>query len=625
MCFVQNRYYREHHNLPTLQEAGRTVFRDVLFTQVKSEVTRAIITMINNEREGKAVDRSLLRQCVEVFEAMGEGNLEVYQDDFEAHLLDSTRVFYAAKSQEWITADTTPQYLVKATAALSEETSRVGAYLNAASEGPLLRVVERELLTVHQTALLEKEGSGLRVLLADKKKEDLARLYRLLSRVERGLVAVAAMVREYVQTAGLAIVREREAAIASGAKESANNPSFVKALLDLHDESKSLVTSEFSGNSLFQKALKDAFEVFVNKEVASKFSNAEMICTYTDSLLKTGGAKLSEAQVEEQLDRVDQLFSFISDKDLFAEIYRNQLAKRLLNQRSASDDAERSMISKLKLRCGAQYTGKMEGMLADLAVGADHHRDFKTFPGEQEDGGGLKIDFAMQVLTTGFWPTYKQLEVALPPVMARCQVVFRKYYDTKTSHRKLNWMYALGNATVKGFYAKVYDFQVTTLQAITMLVFNDLDGEIPFEAIRTAVNTDEEVMKRLLHSLSCGKYQFISKHPPGRTISTSDKFSFNSAFACPLRKIRIPMASLDDSHNPKRVQEDRSIAIEAAVVRTMKTRKTLSHQELVTEVISQLHFFRPNPKLIKRRIEHLIEREYLERDTDKANLYKYLA
>ena len=39
-------------------------------------------------------------------------------------------------------------------------------------------------------------------------------------------------------------------------------------------------------------------------------------------------------------------------QDFFAEIYRNQLAKRLLNNRSTSDDAERSMISKLKLRCG---------------------------------------------------------------------------------------------------------------------------------------------------------------------------------------------------------------------------------------------------------------------------------
>jgi cullin 1 len=32
-------------------------------------------------------------------------------------------------------------------------------------------------------------------------------------------------------------------------------------------------------------------------------------------------------------------------------------------------------------------------------------------------------------------------------------------------------------------------------------------------------------------------------------------------------KIRIPMASLEDSHNMKRGEEDRSIAIEAAIVR----------------------------------------------------------
>jgi hypothetical protein len=43
-----------------------------------------------------------------------------------------------------------------------------------------------------------------------------------------------------------------------------------------------------------------------------------------------------------------QLFSFLTDKDLFAEIYRNQLAKRLLNQRSASDDSERLMIGTLR-------------------------------------------------------------------------------------------------------------------------------------------------------------------------------------------------------------------------------------------------------------------------------------
>jgi cullin 1 len=57
----------------------------------------------------------------------------------------------------------------------------------------------------------------------------------------------------------------------------------------------------------------------------------------------------------------------------------------------------------------------------------------------------------------------------------------------------------------------------------------------------------------------------------------------------------------------------------------MKARKTLTHQQLVSEVISQFNIFKPEPKLIKRRIEALIDREYLERDADTPNTYRYLA
>ena len=93
----------------------------------------------------------------------------------------------------------------------------------------------------------------------------------------------------------------------------------------------------------------------------------------------------------------------------------------------------------------------------------------------------------------------------------------------------------------------------------------------------------------------------------------------------PLKKLRIPMASLDESHNVKRVEEDRTNAIEAAIVRIMKARKALAHQQLVAEVLTQLAFFRPDPKLIKRKIESLIDRDYLERDPESNNTYRYLA
>ncbi|RYG51501.1 hypothetical protein EON67_03255 [archaeon] len=56
----------------------------------------------------------------------------------------------------------------------------------------------------------------------------------------------------------------------------------------------------------------------------------------------------ASVQIEEALEHVVVLFNYVADKDMFAEVHRNLLAKRLLNQRSASNDAERSIIGKLK-------------------------------------------------------------------------------------------------------------------------------------------------------------------------------------------------------------------------------------------------------------------------------------
>ena len=165
-------------------------------------------------------------------------------------------------------------------------------------------------------------------------------------------------------------------------------------------------------------------------------------------------------------------------------------------------------------------------------------------------------------------------------------------------------------------------------RAIVLLTFNPVDGAsqtLTYAQVAERVNLPDEHLKRVLHSLACGKYKVLAKTPMSSRVALTDSFAVNTKFSCPMRKIRVPMASLDESHNPKRVEEDRTVAIEAAVVRIMKARKALSHQSLLAEVLSQLAFFRPNPKVIKRRIEALIDREYLERDPEVANAYRYLA
>merc|ERR1712232_1454517 len=126
----------------------------------------------------------------------------------------------------------------------------------------------------------------------------------------------------------------------------------------------------------------------------------------------------------------------------------------------------------------------------------------------------------------------------------------------------------------------------------------------------------------LMHSLSCYKHKIIRKTPINNKIHKTDRFVANSRFVSNNRKIRIPMASLDTrERDNKRVQEDRGLAIDATIVRIMRARKTLLHQQLHAEVLSQLSFFKPEPRFVKRRIEALIEREYVERSSENNNIY----
>ena len=51
--------------------------------------------------------------------------------------------------------------------------------------------------------------------------------------------------------------------------------------------------------------------------------------------------------------------SCIVGQDLFAEFYRKRLSRRLLHDKSASEDHEKAVLGRLKQQCGAQFTSKV--------------------------------------------------------------------------------------------------------------------------------------------------------------------------------------------------------------------------------------------------------------------------
>lgn len=112
-------------------------------------------------------------------------------------------------------------------------------------------------------------------------------------------------------------------------------------------------------------------------------------------------------------------------------------------------------------------------------------------------------------------------------------------------------------------------------------------------------------------------------------VRREDVIKFNAAFTHRLAKIRVNQVQLKETkaevqETTDRVLAERHYVVDAAVVRVMKNRKESSHNDLVAGVLGMLRFA-AQPSDIKKRIEVLIEREYLERDSRDPSIYRYLA
>jgi len=116
----------------------------------------------------------------------------------------------------------------------------------------------------------------------------------------------------------------------------------------------------------------------------------------------------------------------------------------------------------------------------------------------------------------------------------------------------------------------------------------------------------------------------------------NEKYTLNTAFKSPAIKCNfvplktpIQMVKEGDVEKGKKkddedVQQQRAMVTDSIIVRIMKARMVLKHTELIKNTIEQTTIFKNQPGDIKKRIESLIEREYLERDsTDRATyIYK---
>lgn len=370
------------------------------------------------------------------------------------------------------------------------------------------------------------------------------------------------------------------------------------------------------------------------------------------------------------LSHIRLLFPFLRPQKFYSRL----LARRLITGSSVSEYAETTMISGLKQICGFEYVNKLSRMFTDITISAEMNDSFKEYCASRSTG--LKFDFSIQVLTSGYWPlqvssgvidstrgqhlinTFPPLfkvspgtaSVRFPTEVAAVAGTFSEFYGSKHQGRKLQWLHHLGKGELRcNSMRRPYEFSMTSFQMAALIALNDAD-EVDAEAVESAtgmpVSEAEKTLKSLVDSkiliAVAGKPSFkvreLSLPPPSFDVnqSTHNQHQVNASYSSKRLKVKVnaPMAmgaasaaaKEESGATYKGVEEDRKLYLQAAIVRVMKSRKELKHVQLVQEVISQAQSrFTPSVTLIKKCIETLIEKEFLRRVEGQSDKYAYVA
>lgn len=617
LMYMDRTFVPSTHKTP-VYELGLNLWRDNVIhaCNIQSRLLSTLLDSIYRERTGEVINRGLMRNIIKMLMDLGAS---VYQEDFERPFLEVSSTFYRVESQQFIECCDCGDYLKKAERRLNEEIERVSHYLDLKSESKITKVVEREMIANHMPRLVHMDNSGLVNMLLDDKYDDLGRMYNLFRRVDNGLSNIRDVMTAHIRETGKQLVTD---------PERVKDPvEFVQRLLGEKDKYDKIITLAFNNDKTFQNALNSSFEYFINLNGRSP----EFISLFVDDKLRKGLKGVSEEDVEVVLDKVMMLFRYLQEKDVFEKYYKQHLAKRLLSGKTVSDDAERSLIVKLKTECGYQFTSKLEGMFTDMKTSQDTMQGFyATLGAELADGPNLVV----QVLTTGSWPTQPSVPCNLPAELSLLCEKFRSYYLGTHTGRRLSWQTNMGTADIKATFSKgqKHELNVSTFQMCVLMLFNNAD-RLSYREIEQATEIPAPELKRCLQSLACVKGKnVLRKEPMSKDIGENDVLLFNDKFASKFYKVKIGTVVAQKESEPEkqetrqRVEEDRKPQIEAAIVRIMKSRKVLDHNNIIAEVTKQLQSrFLPNPVEIKKRIESLIEREFLERDSVDRKLYRYLA
>lgn len=586
-------------------------------TSVGNVLESTVLFMIQLERAGHVIERPLIRHCIYMLEGLYETVLEeesskLYLTVFEPAFLEASRMFYRGEGQRLLEMNDAATFCRLALNRITEERERCHYTLSPLTEPKIKDVLDEELISKNITQVINLDGTGARNMIDNHRLDVLQSVYDLSARVDKKKAALTDAVQKRIREMGQEINASSMAAPqppkpseeANGDKKAAEKEKpmnqqtvsaikWVDDILGLKKKFDDIWEKSFRSDHGLQSSITGSFSDFIN----SNSRSSEYLSLFFDENLRKGIKGKTESEVDFLLDNGITLLRYVKDKDLFETYYKKHLSRRLLMKRAVSMDAERQMISKMKMEVGNQFTQRLESMFRDMTISEDMTSNYKNHVRRTGDPDQKRVELEINVLTSTMWPLEimsnrvegeVQLPVVFPKEIETVKQSFEQFYLSKHNGRKLSWQANMGTADIRAAFPKPdgkverHELNVSTYGMIILVLFNGIEpgASLTYEEIQTHTRIPDYDLIRNLQSLAVApKTRVLKKEPMSKDVKPTDRFLFNEDFHSPFMKVRIGVVSGGANkvenqdqrkETEKKMNEERGASIEAAIVRIMK-------------------------------------------------------
>lgn len=657
-----------------------------MITPLKEQMVYLLMKEIELDRKGMNVNQSIISGVIhslaEIEEYNKEDTLALYRNAFEKPFLAATGEYYKLEAEKYRSELNCSSYMKKVLQLIDLETLRCTKFIHNSSKDKVISEIRARMVADHSKFLHQESEQ----MVASNCWQDLQAMYKLLKPIEGGLKTLIQQVQSRITQIGLETIKQ---VTTSNNPPKAFVESFIQVYKKHLDLIGNIFNSDQLFVSALDKACAAIINHRLNPqqpcrspELLAKYCDCLLRKPSSSSNQGTTISKnLTESEIDEKLSLSIIVFKYIDDKDIFQKFYAKNLARRLIFSQLASMEAEESMINKLKQVCGYEFTAKLQRMFTGIGVSNEQREKFNQYL--RKNNLELGISFSIYILQVGSWPLGQSpiTNFALPSIFEKSVKAFEEYYYSTFNGRVLTWLYHHCTADLKLCYTpkKQYFVSMQTFHAAILLLFENAD-ELTYDEISKATKLSDDQLSKYLQGLLESRILILADElysdftqaqttvqPSTSAITESmdashtaclvkqksedgnqtshqqynftpeTKIRLNLEFSSRRTKFKIAVVQRDtqyqqareqsdSDHTHSSIDEDRKLYIQAAIVRVMKSRRFAKHNQLIQEVIGLTKgHFSPSVTMIKKCIEILIEKQYLERGTDAADEYKYIA